>query len=204
MPQIKIHPPKQLLEHSLSQQELKDWQNELEIYLSQDDNMARFMADGRYSTWQSQEKNPNRITELHNRDPERPAEDVQNREDILANLLNKRRRQLHTFIGQIAKSASRNMYAGIVRHATSLEWVYNKVREDYDIQTKGIHFLNIVDLEYNKETKTPAGFYNEYCTVILKNIGKWNEVIHWNNNRELQADEVIGPLFEDVTLINVL
>ena len=124
--------------------------------------MARFMADGRYITWQSQEENPNRITELHNRDPERPAEDVQNRDDVLADLLNKRRRQLCTFIGQIAKSASRNMYAGIVCHATSLKWVYNKVREDYDIRTKGIHFLNIVDLEYNKETKTPAGFYNEY------------------------------------------
>ena len=62
------------------------------------------------------------------------------------------------------------MYAGIVRHATSLEWVCNKVREDYDIQTKGIHFLNIVKLEYNPETKTPAGFYNEYSTVILHNV----------------------------------
>ena len=133
MPHIKIHPPKQLPEHSLSQQEFEDWQNELEIYLSQDDNMARFMADGQYNTWESQEENPNRIPELHQRDPDRPAADVENREDVMADLLNKRRRQLRTFIGQIAKSASRNMYAGIVRHATSLEWVYKKVREDYDI-----------------------------------------------------------------------
>ena len=69
------------------------------------------------------------------------------------------------------------MYAGIVRHATSLEWVYNKVREDYDIQPEEIHFLNIIDLEYNPETKTPAGFYNEYRTVILNNVGCRNEVI---------------------------
>ena len=166
--------------------------------------MARFMADGRYNMWESQEENPNRIPELHQRDPDRPAADFENREDVMADLLNKRRRQLRTFIGQIAKSASRNMYAGIVRHATSLEWVYNKVREDYDIQTKGIHFLNIVDLEYNKETKTPAGFYNKYRTVILNNIGRRNEVIHWNQDRELPGDEVIGPLFEDVVLMNVL
>ena len=66
MLQIKIHPPKQLPEHSLSQQEFEDWQNELEIYLSQDDSMARFMADGHYSTWQSQEENLNRIMELNN------------------------------------------------------------------------------------------------------------------------------------------
>ena len=41
----------------------------------------------------------------------------------------------------------------IFPHATSLEWVYTKIREDYDIQTKGIHFLNIVDLEYDKKQK---------------------------------------------------
>lgn len=46
MPGIKIHPPKQLPEHSLSQQEFEDWTNELEIYLGQDAAMARFMAGG--------------------------------------------------------------------------------------------------------------------------------------------------------------
>ena len=57
MPQIKIHPPKQLPEQVISQQEFEDWQNELEIYLGQDENMARFMTDGIYATWQSQEQN---------------------------------------------------------------------------------------------------------------------------------------------------
>ena len=96
------------------------------------------------------------------------------------------------------------MYVAIVRHSTSLDWIYNEVREDYEIQTKGIHFLNIVDLTYDPETKTPAGFYNEYRTVIINNIGRRAEVIHWNQNRALPADEVIGPLFEDVILMNVL
>ena len=106
--------------------------------------MARFMSYGRYHKWQSQEENPHRIQDVHNRDPDRPAKDAQNRADVMTELLPKRRRQLRTFIGQVAKEASKNMYAAIVRHSTSLEWVYNKVREDYDIQTKGIHFLNIV------------------------------------------------------------
>ena len=128
--------------------------------MGQDENMARFMAEGRYHQWQSQEENPHRIQIVHVRDPDRPADDAQNRDDIMTELLAKRRRQLWTFIGQVAKATSKNMYAAIVRQSTSLEWVYNKVREDYDIQTKGIHFLNIVDLEYNPETKTPAGFYN--------------------------------------------
>ena len=204
MPHIKIHPLKQLPEHSISQQEFEDWPNELEIYLGQDESMARFMTDGIYATWTSQEEDNHRIDELNERDPNRPEENAANRADIIAELLSKRRRELRTFIGQIAKAASKNMYAAIVRHSTSLEWVYQKLREEYDIQTKGIHFLNIFDLQYDPKTKTPAGFYNEYRTVILNNVGRRNEVIQWNNNRALEGDETVSPLFEDVILMNVL
>ena len=201
MPQIKIHPPKQLPEQAISQQEFEDWQNKLEIFLDQDENMARFMTDGLYHEWSSQEQDPHRIPAVG--DPDTPAEAVQNQDARMTELLAKRRRQLRTFIGQVAKSASKNMYAAIVRHSTSLDWIYKKIREDYDIQTKGIHFLNIVDLTYDPETKTPAGFYNEYRTVIINNVGRRGETIHWNN-QDLNADEVIGPLFEDVILMNVL
>ena len=204
MPQIKIHPPKQLPEHSLSQQEFKDWTNELEIYLGQDEAMARFMTGRVYGDWSSQEADPHRIDEVREGDPHLPEENAANCAAVLAELLSKRRRELRTFIGQIAKVASKNMYAAIVRHSTSLEWVYQKLREEYDIQTKGIHFLNIIDLQYDLETKTPAGFYNKYRTVILNNVGRTGKIIHWNGNNALNADAAVGPLFEDVIVMNVL
>ena len=130
MPQIKIHPPKQLPEQAISQQEFEDWQNELEIYLGQDENMARFMTDGLYHEWSSQEQDPHRIPAVLDGDPDTPAEAVQNRDARMTELLAKRRRQLRTFIGQVAKSASKNMYAAIVRHSTYLDWIYNKIIED--------------------------------------------------------------------------
>ena len=204
MPTIKIHPPKQLPEHSLSQQEFEDWTNELEIYLGQDEAMARFMTGGIYETWTSQEANPNRIPAVLDLDPNLPADDAANRPAVMVELLAKRRRELRTFIGLIAKVAAKNMYAAIVRHSTSMQWVYDRIREEYDIQTKGIHFLNIIDLQYDPENKTPAGFYNEYRTVILNNVGRTGEVIQWNGNNALNADEAVGPLFEDVILMNVL
>ena len=105
MPQIKIHPPKQLPEQAISQQEFEDWQNKLEIYLGQDENMAYFMTDGIYLNWQSQEENPDRIQNVHDRDPDWLAQEVQNRADRMTELLAKRRRQLRTFIGQVAKAA---------------------------------------------------------------------------------------------------
>ena len=61
-----------------------------------------------------------------------------------------------------------------------------------------------MDLEYNPETKTPAGFYNEYRTTILNNVGRRAEVIRWNQDIALDTDKTIGPLFEDVILMNVL
>ena len=84
MPHIKVHPPKQLPEQSISQQEFKDWQNELEIYLGQDEAMARFMTDGIYNTWLSQEEDNHRIDELNESDPNRPAEDAVNRAELLS------------------------------------------------------------------------------------------------------------------------
>ena len=113
MPQIKIHPPKQLPEQTISQQQFEDWVNELEIYLGQDDNMARFMTDGLYHEWRSQEQDANRLRELLEGDPDAPEENARNREAKERELLAKRRRELRTFIGQVAKSASKNMYAGI-------------------------------------------------------------------------------------------
>ena len=78
MPAIKIPPPKPLPEQAISEQEFQDWQNELEIWLGEDDNMARFMTGGRYHTWQSQEQSPHRIAAVHARDPDRPALDANN------------------------------------------------------------------------------------------------------------------------------
>ena len=40
--------------------------------------------------------------------------------------------------------------------------------------------------------------------MILNNVGRTGEIIQWNGNNELDADEVVGPLFEDVILMNVL
>ena len=40
--------------------------------------------------------------------------------------------------------------------------------------------------------------------MIINNLGRTGEVIHWNQNQALDRDEIIGPLFEDVILLNVI
>ena len=61
MPAIKIHPPKQLPDKGLSEQKFETWTTELEVWLGEDDDMARFMEDGQYRTWQAEESSPGRI-----------------------------------------------------------------------------------------------------------------------------------------------
>ena len=98
----------------MSQQEFKDWTNKLEIYLGQDEAMARFMTGGVYANWISQEANPHRIPAVLAEDPQLPEENAANRAAVMTELLSKRRRELGTFIGLIAKVGAKNMYAAIV------------------------------------------------------------------------------------------
>ena len=69
------------------------------------------------------------------------------------------------FISQIDKTVSLNHYATIVNNCTSLQWIYNKLREDYNIQMRGIDFLNILDLSYDEGIMKSMGIYNHSRSV---------------------------------------
>ena len=131
MPAIQIFPPKQLPDKGLSEHSFEAWTSELEVSLGVDDDMARFLQDGFYSTWQSKESIHGRIQTLNladeitvNREPTE-QENVAKREA----LLNKRRRELKTFLNQVAKVVSANHYNFVMRQATSLEWLYREIRK---------------------------------------------------------------------------
>ena len=89
--------------------------------------MARFLSEGIYNTWQPAETHPHRIDTVLDMDPNlnvnpAPPNPQQHRD----NLLNKRRRQLKTFLSQVAKCVSENHYTTVMRQATSLEWITPK------------------------------------------------------------------------------
>ena len=102
------------------------------------------------------------------------------------------------------KTVSVNHYSTIMQHSTSLQWIYHKIREDYDIQTKGIYLFNILDLKYDHTTMTPNGYYNQYRTVMMTNLAKREDIIKYKSETPLTENEVLGPTFEDIILIQVL
>ena len=48
---------------------------------------------------------------------------------------------LRTLLSIVGKCVSEGHYNSVVRHSTSLTWIYDMIRSDYDIQSNGINFL---------------------------------------------------------------
>lgn len=190
MSSIKIYPPNQLPAEGISDVQFEIWREELEVYLEIENKFRKFLPGGRYETWTPAETDENRI--LAPVDPDK----VESMADI--------RRELRQFVTIVAKYVHMDYYNPIVRHSSSLQWIYTKIREDYDIQRQGIHFFNILDLTWDSTAQTtPVGFYNQYRSMIIGNLAKKSTVIDWKGET-LKEDEKLTPSHEDLILMNVL
>ena len=206
MPTIKIYPPSQLPDRLVSETQFNIWAEELEVYLSQEKDFEVFLKDGKYENWESFETNPDRIPEV------KPEDRVQVGARIDAEAarrrtnekLQKLRKDLRTVLSIVGKCVSEGHYNSVVRHSTSLKWIYDNLRSDYDIQKKGIHFFNILDIKFDSSKMTPVSFYNQYRALIVNNLGKNGDTIKYKGNEVLASDEKMTPMLEDVILLNVI
>ena len=208
MPSLKIYPPSQLPDRDVTETQFNIWQEELEVYLMQEKDYAVFLKDGAYDTWESLESNKNRIAALKAEDIIE-ADAANNRSEAQAQAANEEflknvRKNLRTTLSIIGKCVSQGHYNSVIRHSTSLEWIMNMLRSDYDIQQKGIHFFNILDVKYVANSTTPVAFYNQYRTVISNNLAKAGDVIKYKGSEELAQDEKMSPMLEDLILLNVI
>ena len=64
MPHLKIYPPTRLPNNNVTETQFNMWQEELEVYLSQDQDFKIFLPNKAYQTWTSYEEDPNRIPDL--------------------------------------------------------------------------------------------------------------------------------------------
>ena len=196
---IKYLPPNTLPEGSLSEQQFQQYKTELESFLSMEDKFALFLPGETYSEWEPGEEGGNRIREkrqILDDDGETRIEDPKT--------LAYRNKHLQVFLTTIARTVSEGHRASVLQHSKSLKWIFEELRKDYDIQSKGIHFLNLIDLKYDESSMTPVGFYNQYRTVIINNLKKANTVVKWKSDVPLATDEKISATFDDFILLQVL
>ena len=106
-----------------------------------------------------------------------------------------------TVLSIIGKCVSQGHYNSVIRHSTSLQWIYDMLRSDYDIQKKGIHFFNIMELKYDSTKMTPISFYNQYRTLVSNNLGRKNDKVKYKN-LVLGEDEKMTAMLEDIILLD--
>ena len=199
MPSIKVYPPSQLPDRGVNETQFNIWIEELEVYISQEAEFRVFLTGEEYDKWESKENNSERIVALKGADIDDTREATKN-----AALLKLRQRQLRTVLSIVGKCVSSGHYDAVMRHSTSLESIYDMLRSDYDMQKKGIHFLNLLDMKYEATNLTPIAFYNQYRTMITSNLARANDVIKYKNNTVMIEDEKMSPMLEDLVLLNVV
>ena len=212
MPTIKIYPPTKLPNSNVSETQFAIWQEELEVYLSQESDFKLFLPNKSYGSWLSYEENPDRILELKQEDQTVPNANrdegriITNAEAILDNTekLENIRINLRTVLSIVGKCVNEGHYNSVIKHATSLQWIYDMLRSDYDIKSKGVHFFNILEVKYDANKHTPISFYNLYRTIVSNNLAKQGDIIKHKNNETLERDEKFSPMFEDMILLNVI
>ena len=192
MAAMKIKGPDKLHPEFLSDTKFEIWKDKLECFLATNAEFRQFLPPkGKYQTWTAAEKNPDRI-------PDRPESDTDTSD------IEEIRRSLKTMLTVIADFIHEDSYNPISRQSTSLQWIYNKIQRDYNIQKQGIHFLQIIDLKYDPtEGQTPVGFYNAYRSMVMANLKPKGTKIEWLNET-LDNDEQLTSSHEDLIFLNVM
>ena len=158
MPTIKIYPPTQLPERNLTETQFSIWKEELEVYLSQEKTFKMFLPDQPYHTWESAESYGDRIRNLNDDDIIRASVDITQEEAMVQSeeKLADMRTSLRTLLAIVGKCVSEGHYNSVIRHSTSMNWIYNMIKSDYDIQSKGIHFFHIMEAVFQPFCKIGA------------------------------------------------
>ena len=189
MSKIKISKPERLPKEGITDVDFLTWKNELENYLNQDDNFQLFTARGVYSTWVAAEIDDRRLLapKGHDANADLPA----------------RRRLLNNFLTITAGCCYKDHYMTIIQQATSFEWIWQEIKNIYQITHRGKDFLNIVDIKWDASTMTATSVYNAYRSKILENLKPKDTLIKWKNTTTA-TNEVLSPTFEDHILLSVL
>lgn len=150
-----------------------------------------------YSVWKALQKGK-RITKLHADDPDLPdlekIKDADEKKRKKDKLLLKRNSQLQKCIQMIAYFLHYTEVEDVIQRSTSIPWIWNYLRQHYNIESKGVHFLKVAKI-------TPQTFYRKLRAAFLDNLRKQGDVIKHDDDKVLQSDEKISPTLEQTIVL---
>ena len=144
--------------------------------MAADDTQSQFLPGSIYEEWQSEEQNLHLIAAVRAGDPDLPADPTHAQWEAVTN---KRRQQCKVFVSLVEKCVSENHYLEIIRHAMSLNWVFQLIKRDYDLKVTGIDF-NLVDIKYEADTMTHSAYFQKVKAHIMANMARAGQIIQHN------------------------
>ena len=89
--------------------------------------------------------------------------------------------------------------------STSIQWIWNLIETDYDIQKKGRHFLKLDKITFNKAgSESHMAFYKRLRAHFTDNLRKSGELVKSKNDQRLAEDEKISPTLENTIVYMAL
>ena len=174
----KIELPNQLPESGVTRVQFKTWKEAMMIYLKQNEDFLHFFPDGMYATWTSAEEDPRRILTLANND--HPAGTNDNQADLDNKRLLKRQTDLATMLSIIGRKVDQYDHDDVVNSSTDLQTIWYMIELVYDIGRKGVHFLELEKLKYEKGD-SPMKFYKKIYHHVLDNLYKKDDTLKYKS-----------------------
>merc|ERR1719244_1743403 len=203
MAYIKLKPPDVLPATGVTSTSFQVFRNRLTGYILQDTNNYMFVqqhdnGESIYAQWKPFQSSM-RITDLHESDPDLPdinkTTDRDEKKRKLDKLVLKRNSQLQKCIQMIADFLHYTEVDDVIKRCTSVPWIWQYLKEHYNIESKGVHFLKIAKVNPEPD-ELPQTFYRRLRAAFLDNLRKKGDVIKHDNNLTLDIDEKISPIME--------
>ena len=191
----KVELPNQLPASGLTRVQFKTWKEAMMVYLKQNEDFLVFFPGEMYSTWSRTGDNSDRIVQLNSKDTEEGDNDMKKRKRM-----NKRRTDLHTMLNIIGGKTDQYDYDDVLNMSCSLDSIWIMLEQSYDIGRKGIQFLELQNILYDKK-ESPVKFYKRIYHLVMDNLYKKDEMF---KNVKLEENEKLSPTFLNFIMFYVL
>jgi len=203
-----LKPPEKLPSTGVTKISFKVFINQLVAYLEQDPVNDFFLGEECYATWNPRQGGK-RILILSKKDPEKKRLDKELAAQKITEefhteeerkLLILRNSQLGKCIQLVAVHCYYTEQDDIDQCSTSLSWIIEYLEKHYNIQSKGVHFLDIASLTYKKGTPHQT-FFKQFRSMFMDNLRKRGDKLEYKNDEVLQVDEKMTPTLESTIVL---
>ena len=191
----KIELPNQLPASGLTRVQFKTWKEAMIVYLKQNEDFLLFFPGEMYSSWSKTENCSDRIVALHVKDTEENDTEVKKKKRLA-----KRQADLHTMLNIIGGKTDQYDYDDVLNLSNSLESIWLLLEQSYDIGRKGIQFLELQNITYDKK-ESPIKFYKKIYHLVMDNLYKKDECFQ---SIKLEENEKLSPTFLNFIMFYVL